>query len=345
MSDKHKILIKHNFDNDLKQEWKELEKNSNLTIFQTYYWQIYWNNYCKDDCKMTILLYYKNNKLISIFPLVVVRKYFLKIVNWSGFPFSDYNQPLIRKNHKLTFEDLNFIIQGLKKENEFDAIHLINNVNKEFLDNKKFKNNKIHKLIYNKDQSDDLIINKLKKKIKYDEKRLKEKFKFKLILNANEEEKLNIINFFITEKNNQFERTKAWNYLKIRKFKDYILNLDKENKYKVNFSCIKINEKIISSHIGYLHNNSFYYIFPVYDNNYKKYSHGNILLLNLIEHFKSNNYSNFDFTIGNENYKKKISNHVTELYDYIYCRSLLGFFYIIMVKLKLVIKKYFYEKN
>ena len=43
-----------------------------------------------------ITLFYKNNELISILPLNIKEETFI-ILNWNGFPFSDYNQPIVKK--------------------------------------------------------------------------------------------------------------------------------------------------------------------------------------------------------------------------------------------------------
>ena len=102
--------------------------------------------------------------------------------------------------------------------------------------------------------------------------------------------KKEIIDFFIIEKNKQLIRTQAWNYLKFKQYKKYIYDLIEFDEKNLCFSCLKINDKIISSHIGYKFNKNYYYIFPVYDLDYKKYSPGNILLCKLIENYRLKNF-------------------------------------------------------
>ena len=84
-------------------------------------------------------------------------------------------------------------------------------------------------------------------------------------MSINKNNKKEIIDFFTKEKHKQLERTKAWNYLNYEFYKNYIYGLIEFDEQNLCFSSLKINDKIISSHIGYIYNNIYYYIFPVYD--------------------------------------------------------------------------------
>ena len=53
-------------------------------------------------------------------------------------------------------------------------------------------------------------------------------------------------------------------------------------------------------------------LFPAYDNDYRKYSPGKILLKKIIDHSRLNSIDYFDLTIGSEDYKKNFSNNEIE---------------------------------
>ena len=209
---KNQIKILNKFDFNLQNEWEELQKNSNINFFQTYRWQKYWSEKCGNNVENVITLFYKNNELISILPLNIKEERFIKILNWNGFPFSDYNQPIVKKNQKLNSDDFKLIISKIYLNYKFDNIHLLNCINSDFLKNK-FISNKFSKLNFFKDESDTNIIKNLNKKINYEENRLKKKFKFELFIDIKKNKK-EIIDFFILEKNKQLVRTRAWNYLR-----------------------------------------------------------------------------------------------------------------------------------
>ena len=96
------------------------------------------------------------------------------------------------------------------------------------------------------------------------------------------------------------------------------------------FYALYLNDDPISVIMGYedKDNKIFYYIFPTYDLEYKKFSVGVVILFNLIKNLEAKNYS-LDFTIGNENYKKKWSNKNEKVYYFLKFYTTLGFFYII----------------
>ncbi len=344
MSTENVIKIKEEFDLELQNEWEKFEKISNISFFQTFKWQKYWHEKCGNNRKIIISLFYKKKELVAIFPFNLEKKYYINILNWNGFPFSDYNQPIIKTNHSFNTKDFEFLISEIFSKHKFDNVHLINCIVSSYLDNSKFISNKASKLIFNKSNTDNLIINYLKKKIIYEENRLKKKFILEINIDSNDE-KEKILNFFINEKYKQLERTSAWNYLAFKEYKKYIYDLLEFDQKHLCFSCLKIDNKIISSHIGYKFNNCYYYIFPVYDLNYKKYSPGNILLSKLIENYKHNKFRAFDFTVGDEVYKNKLNNFITYTYEYISYTKFLGIFYYLKIKLKKMIKLLILKKN
>ena len=96
-----------------------------------------------------------------------------------------------------------------------------------------------------------------------------------------------------------------------------------------------MDNKIISAHVGYIYKNTFYHIMPTHDIKYSKFSPGNVLLKKMIEiylDYKDINF--FNFTIGNEVYKKKWSNKNNYLYSLIIFNNFKGFIFSIFYRLK-----------
>ena len=77
---------------------------------------------------------------------------------------------------------------------------------------------------------------------------------------------------------------------------------------------LSLDNKIIAAHLGYIYNQTFMYLFPVYDKDFSNFSPGNILLLNLINSFFHKGGNEIDFTIGDETYKKRLSNKKEKIY-------------------------------
>ena len=69
-----------------------------------------------------------------------------------------------------------------------------------------------------------------------------------------------------------------------------------------------------------------------------KYSPGRLLISLLIKWSISKKIDIFDFTLGDENYKKSWCNNESQLYNYLYLNSFKGFFLFILLKTKLIVK-------
>ena len=341
MKKKFEIVFYNNFNKELETKWKDLENNSNVSFFQTYNWQKFWYENCGKNYKNLIVLIFVNNTLMSILPLNIKKRFTIEILNWNGFPFSDYNGPIVRNNYTINNNDFYQIFLYIRNNYKFDILHLINNrpeidFFKGYISNNSFGSNISSDILFNN------LLNILNKNTSYEIRRIEKNFNVEYVMNPNKLETNEIINFFLVQKEKQLKRTNAWNYLKFSNFKNYINNLKNLEKVNVDFTCIKLDNKIITSHIGYMFNDIYYYIFPTYDNIYKKYSPGNILLYKILENIKFQKFKYIDFTIGNEIYKKKLSNHKKELKDYLKPFSAKGFIYFFIIKSKFFLKKISY---
>ena len=268
-----------------------------------------------------------------ILPLNIKEYYKIKILAWSGFPFSDYNSPLI-KNHKNllkeNFEDLwNNILSKLVN---VDCI-VLNNQPENILSQK----NPFYNYLKN-DLIDEYYGIKLdqnlefKKKeldnINYQTNRLKNLGELSFKIAENDYEKKEIIDFIIQNKSKQYDNTKAWNLFKDNFCKDFVISSNLKIKKKIFINYLKLNNDILAAHSGYIYNNMCYYLFPAYNLKYKKYSPGKILLKKIIDQTKSNLVKYFDLTIGSENYKKSFANNKSYSAQFLKSLSLKGSFYI-----------------
>ena len=73
-----------------------------------------------------MVVIYKDNKVIMILPLCVEKKFKLNILCWAGFPFSDYNAPLVKKNLVLDKNTFKYFIKKifLKKNIKLIVLNL-----------------------------------------------------------------------------------------------------------------------------------------------------------------------------------------------------------------------------
>ena len=343
-----KIKILNSFSEELKNNWEEFESRSHHHIFQTFKWQKLWLEKqleYKYNIKNYTILVYENNELIMILPLNIKNQYSIKILSWSGFPFSDYNIPLIIKDLDISYEDFKMIwkivLEGITN---IDCIVLQNQPKNIFTQKNPFYyflNNKINNECYGikLDKEFNLKKNELDN-IKYQTNRLKKLGNLNFKKAKSIDEKKKILNFIVQHKSQQYIKTKVWNLFKDRFNKDFFILSSLAMDEKAYITYMELNNEIIAAHSGFVYNNICYYLFPVYDVNFNKYSPGKILLKKIIDDSKSNLLDYFDLTIGSENYKKDYSN--SKSYSSVVLKSLnlRGYLLIFLLNFKETLKKF-----
>jgi CelD/BcsL family acetyltransferase involved in cellulose biosynthesis len=332
---------------DLASQWKEFEKNSDHYYFQTYEWQKNWYYQIlkyKKNFKVFVIIIKKNNTPIILLPMCIQKIFCFKILKWSGFPFSDYNAPLIKKdliiNKNEFFEIFNLIIR--KYKNLFNCINLINqpfNINKTVnpftVFFKNYELNKYYRINFNKNFQ---INEKENKDLNYQIKRLKKLGNVQFHLATKKKDIKKIINFIIKNKSIQYDRTKAWNLFKLNTFKliFILINLKSMSRY---ITYLTLDKKIIAAHSGFIYNKRCYYLFPAYDYYFRKFAAGKILLDFIYKDCIRKNCDYLDLTIGSEQYKVKWSNEISTSNNYLKSISTIGYIYILLIKFKNYLKK------
>jgi CelD/BcsL family acetyltransferase involved in cellulose biosynthesis len=76
------------------------------------------------------------------------------------------------------------------------------------------------------------------------------------------------------------------------------------------FSVVHFNKQPIAFHYGFDYGGRFLWYKPSFDASYRKHSPGNLLLRFLLQRAIEHGCSEFDFTIGNEEFKRRYSNAV-----------------------------------
>lgn len=343
------LKIYKEFNPEIEKIWENFEKNSHNYFFQTLNWQKEWfysimkhnNNY-----SINIIVVKNNEDILFILPFCIKKFFTFKILMWAGYPFSDYNAPLIKKNLELNREDFLYIWKKIIEIIQFDinCVDLQNQPEKikdmtnPFFDYLSTKDEyTYHSLILknftniNKSQIAD---------IKYQYKRLNNKSSLLFKFAENSEEQKKVLNFIIKNKVIQYQSTNAWNIFQNLGNRFFFLNGNLNLRQNLSISYISYDDEIIAAHLGYIYLETFYYLFPAYNLKYKKYSPGKILLNFLINHCKLNGINYFDFTIGSETYKKNWSNYQQKGGITLNSLNIIGDIYISYFKFKNKIKSF-----
>ena len=359
MKEKYKIIIHNTFDEEVKKQWLDVENRnrSSVTIFQTFDWQHNWFKYIGNkigSMAIFIVTKYDNEDCKLIIPMFLKKTFFLNILEFSGYPFSDFNLPISDKDFdSFDIDEIFGLISKKKISNKkIDLIHLKNqpeqiNQNKNlFFDLNSFIKTEIIQSynINTKNYNEANILDQKKLKfLKQDFTRIEKKVSdIEFVISSDKNEKNMIIDYIISKKSDQYDRNNSWNFFKKKNYRNFIKSFLNKNELHVSF--LKIDGKIVSAHYGFVYEKIFYYIFPVYDHEFRNLSPGNLLLYRLINSEKKK-LNFFDFTIGDETYKKKWSNFIIKTSNDIKIISLIGFLYLFFFKIKKILSKNNFLKN
>ena len=352
----YEIKIFSDIDPALKKDWENLELNSYNYCFQSYEWFENWVNnlrFNNQNYSLCIAVVKYKSKVICIFPFEIVEKFKLKILKWVGDNQSDYCSPILSKDYSFDKEKFNYLFQEvLKVIKNIDIVYLIKQPENIYgLKNPfvLFLNNHLDSKTYYillpkkwEDYNNQILkknfhIQNLRKK-----KSLKKigNLKFKIL--NNKEEKIKILDKVFIQKNIRLTAKGTKDILK-----QHDLNFYKEferknlKNLKTQLSYLALDNEIMSIHWGIIYKKRFYYLLPsIKDSKFNKYSPGRLLVSLLIRWSISKKLEVFDFTLGEESYKKSWSNKDSYLYNYVKLNTLKGLYLFPLIKFKLFLKSF-----
>lgn len=351
-----RIEIFEEFNDRLKSIWQNCKTDTNSTIFQNYDWIENWynsfGNYYKTNLCISVV--YKKEDVICILPLCINSKNSFKVLEWIGLAVSDYMLPIIKDNVVIDKKEFETIFQKIFDQyNQIDLIHLTNQP--EIINNhinplvKHFKNNIIstsYRILINSEWSSYTKNNKsVKRKISSLNRAKKQLTKFNSNISFLEyvgiSSMTKVTNTLIEMKETQYKSSGVKNIFKYPMFKNFYLNLLKRDAFinKVHISSLAIDDKIIALHYGLKEGKTYYYLIPTYEQEFYKFSPGNILLKNLMEDTFDNSFNFFDFLPGNEKYKSIWSNNKFNNFEYLKPISIRGYILYIFLTIRNLLKK------
>jgi len=343
-----KIQIFNHFDESLKKLWVNFQQSTDSYIFQTYEWQEYWFQTIGISLysKPFIIAVYDGSKLIAIFPLGVRVSFGVNIVEFLGGGQNDYNNPIFANDFSFnSFEKIwELILRAIPK---YDVVNLcripekLQNHKNYFLKTLLFENsgeshyaelpdsiNKISEIASKRTLKDNRRMRR----------RLSEMGDLKFMVAVNALEYNSIVTDTLKQKQARYLSTGAINILRHKNVYSFYNDLF-NNIPCVHLSALKLDKKILATHLGIVFRKRFYYLMPTFlAGNYEKYSPGRLLLEDLMQWSIDNNLEVYDFTTGSENYKEKWCNKKMNIYNYQTYSTLKGFIFVIILKVILYLK-------
>ena len=95
---------------------------------------------------------------------------------------------------------------------------------------------------------------------------------------------------------------------------------------------------MIAAHLGFVGRDRFYYIFPAFDADYRRYRPGQLLLEHLVDRSIKEGYKIFDLGVGDASYKMTWETHNLTLYSHERAMSAAGQVYLQMRRVRRFLK-------
>ena len=348
-----KIEIYNDFDQSLKKLWKDFEKLSTSTPFQSFDWLDHWQKSVGDPLlKITpcIVVIKEDKKVIALLPLGTRKHLGIHLLEWLGGNNTDYMCPLISKGSNLFINDFEDIWdKTLEKIKPLDLVFLTKQMDFKkknpfvsLLENKVLMNS--YQLIL-KGNWESFSKESLSKKVLADSRRQRKRISELGVLSFNiakkKEEITEITKIMIEQKSRRYIETRSWDMFSIEEYNNFYLNLEKKlgEIGKIHVSYLSLDNEIIATHWGLLSSDTFYYLMPTHKSEgWEKFSPGKLLLEFLIQWSLDNDLRIFDLTVGDELYKKKWSNKISPIYEHISAVSFSGNIYLLAKRVKEYIK-------
>ena len=364
-----KIKIYNEFSEEILQFWKTLENNGHSNVFQKCNWVQNWYKTVGEPIhkvQLFIVSISYENKVEAILPLGILKKSGVKKLQWLGGIHSDYMGPIIGSSSDIfltNFEAIwNEILSSLP---EFDLLYLDkqipnigNNVNPFFHMKVSKKITNVHQAHFrgNWEHYKDGISKKVLADTARQRKRLSKLGKLSFVVLSNEEEKNLFLEKLFLFKRIRYQEMGVEDVLEKKEHRDFYFNMPFQigQSARAHCSVLKLNEEIIAMHWGAVDGKIFYYLMPAYCGaEWSKYSPGKILLEDLMLSCHQSGLNVFDFTSGDESYKKIWANESFPIHLTLRSYSFKGSAYIKLLNLKQrlgqcnllkkVLKKLFYK--
>lgn len=318
---------------ELKNDWKDIfEKSGTKNIFVSWEWCSLWVKHCRENQELLVLIVKDGEEVIGIAPLMVSNGSFLifgrSVVSFLGGDIADYMDFLILRNNK---EVIRIIINFLIKLTNWGIIDFKRipesspNLTpiKECIAELRYpygaRISCINHIVRIKGGWDDYY-RSVSKGLKQDIRTAHNKFKLLGEIsfetyNENTLDELLDVLFALHKKRHIYKIGQSLFEREANRDFFYDLALAFTRLGWADISALKINNRIISAVFAFKYNGVFYYWVPAFDPEVIKYSPGKVHIHTLLKNCFEQNFKEFDFMRGDEEYKFKWANNTLNNYE------------------------------
>jgi CelD/BcsL family acetyltransferase involved in cellulose biosynthesis len=350
------ITIYDTFDGEIKDLWFELEGSSQISPFQSYNWLLTWYQTAGKNYSLFIACIFLEGQIKAILPFGINDSKVIKKLEWLGGAHADYMAPIFRSECAHLLENFDSLwAEVLASLPRLDLLCLKKQIPKIGNNNNPFigiypAQRTMQSYQSNFNNNEELFLDTLSKKLLSDvrrrKRRLSEQGKLKFnILNPHEDYQ-KFFDCLFTFKRKRYEQMGVHDFLEVKENQNFYINLPSTISLTANVSCstLTLDNEIIALHWGVTDRKKFYYLMPAHNTStYQNFSPGKVLLHELLEWCDENQFELFDFTGGEEQYKKFYSNDSFWLYETNHSFTMRGKIYLFLIGFGRKVKNIIYN--
>jgi len=328
-------IIRENHDfQGLEKNWDSALAKSNINnVFLEFDWLYSWWQHLSNGSRLFIIIVHEDNEISGIAPLMLSKNNGFRQLSFISGPLADYEDIITTGDAEKREKIIGLIIDRIHNSKEWDVFKLKglrrNSTNFVPLRNICLRKNKsVISFKPHKDGAPYLTIteewdrycSKLKKSFIADTKRQVSRLAKQYDLNFLEATALadipvlldKLMEFHIARHRALKSRSIFEDPAVVRFFKT--ISSDFFDKGYLSLNYLKVKDEIAAIHLGFRKDNKLYYYIPVFSEQFRPYSIGRLLLFDLMRKSFENRITEFDFMLGEEDYKMDWSPDVESLY-------------------------------
>jgi CelD/BcsL family acetyltransferase involved in cellulose biosynthesis len=298
------------------------------------FFEAWWDNYgrCDKRALLNITIGLSGGRLVALAPLVVVRRFGFRFLEWAGANVFDY-QDLLLEDHA----DKRFFWEAIRDSRTYDLAFMRsigrNAASYEFLSEaaRPARSSTGYSLALEWNSEQDWMKNALsrsrRQQLRRKRRLLQERGDLNFQVHSSGSIPTAVFESLLQQKLDwAVTGRKGGLFGDPDKAMPLLRRLARaaQESGTLHLSWLSCDNAIIAAHFGFLHHNKLHYYIPSYSREWREFSPGDVLLSCLIGWCIDNNVSALDFMKGDHGYKLSYANERTELVDFLFPGSIIG---------------------
>jgi CelD/BcsL family acetyltransferase involved in cellulose biosynthesis len=348
MPDNLSAKLYHSFDTELEAIWRSCQEGFHHYVFQSYDWLVYWQSTVGENTlgiEPIIVVVSDSRHALALFPFGIRRTAGVRVLEFLGGTQNDYNSPLIHPAY-IERDMLESIWHVAEKKlpphnvRSFSRLpdYLNNRINPwpAMLDARLTSAAYSASLPQTIAALEERVSARRRADSKRQLKRLSALGKPKFFFAESDAEHCLIIETMIAQKRQRYRDTGVRDIFSAQVIQDFYLNLSGKlgDTGRIHVSALSLNEEILATHWGVIYGDRYYWLMPSYaGGEWGKFSVGRLLLEQVMLWAIENGLKVFDFTTGDEEYKKVWCDRQLLIYDHVDYSSVRGMVFVYVLRL------------